>query len=182
MEAAPSIGALLMSFVLAHLPPMRRAGAALLGCVAAFGVATIAFGVSRSFPLSLLMLFLTGVFDTVSVVVRHTLVQLLTPDEMRGRVSAVNGLFIGISNEMGGFESGAVAHLFGQYFGLGMSLGATISVISGGVGTVLVVLIAATLWPELRRFGRLDEAAPAVTLPVKPFPVVVDSEPAADTP
>src|SRR5262249_52570801 len=102
MEAAPSIGALITSFVLAHLPPLRRAGPALLWCVVGFGVATIIFGISENFWLSLAMLFLTGVFDTVSVIVRHTLVQLLTPDEMRGRVSAINGLFIGASNELGG--------------------------------------------------------------------------------
>ncbi len=176
MEAAPSVGALLMSFVLAHLPPMRRAGRTLLGCVIGFGAATIVFGLSRSFPLSLVMLFLTGVFDTVSVVVRHTLVQLLTPDEMRGRVSAVNGLFIGISNEMGGFESGLVAHYFSPTF----------SVVGGGIGTIVVVILAALLWPELRRYGRLGEGAP----PSQQIPPaetglgegVEEEEPVADTP
>ena len=92
------------------------------------------------------MLFICGVVDNVSVVVRHTLVQLLTPDEKRGRVSAVNSLFIGTSNELGGFESGLVAHLVTPVF----------SVVSGGVGTILVVIIVALLWPEIRRYGRLD--------------------------
>jgi hypothetical protein len=92
------------------------------------------------------MLFLCGAADNVSVVVRHTLVQLLTRDEMRGRVSAVNSLFIGTSNELGGFESGLVAHLFGPVF----------SVVSGGVGTIVVVIAVALIWPEIRRYGRLD--------------------------
>lgn len=165
LEAAPSVGALLMSFVLAHLPPLRRAGRALLWCVVGFGIATIVFGFSRNFALSMFMLFLTGVFDTVSVVVRHTLVQLLTPDEMRGRVSAVNGLFIGISNEMGGFESGLVAQFFGP----------VASVVSGGVGTIVVVAAAAFLWPELRRVGKLSEVAPVATASGGAFPVVETS-------
>ncbi|MCI0536514.1 MAG: MFS transporter, partial [Verrucomicrobiales bacterium] len=86
-----------------------------------------------------------GAVDNVSVVIRHTLVQLLTPDEKRGRVSAVNSLFIGTSNELGGFESGFVAHLFGPVF----------SVVSGGVGTIFVVLAVAWIWPEIRKYGRL---------------------------
>ena len=92
------------------------------------------------------MLFVCGAADNISVVVRHTLVQLLTPDEKRGRVSAVNSLFIGTSNELGGFESGFVAYWFGPVF----------SVVSGGVGTILVVLAVALIWPEVRRFGRLE--------------------------
>jgi MFS family permease len=124
-----------MGLALAHLPPMRRAGATLLWAVAGFGVATVVFGLSRSFWLSMAMLFLTGIFDTVSVVVRHTLVQLLTPDAMRGRVSAVNNVFIGSSNELGAFESGVTAAWFGP----------VISVVAGGVGTVLVVLAAILL-------------------------------------
>jgi predicted MFS family arabinose efflux permease len=109
-------------------------------------VATIAFGCSRWFWLSLLMLFACGAMDNVSVVVRHTLVQLLTPDEKRGRVSAVNSLFIGTSNELGGFESGLVAYLLGPVF----------SVVAGGVGTILVVLAVALIWPPIRTYGRLD--------------------------
>jgi MFS family permease len=99
--------------MIAHLPPMRRAGRTLLWCVSGFGLATIVFGLSQWFWLSLAMLFLTGVFDSVSVVVRHTVVQLLTPDEMRGRVSALNNIFIGTSNEFGAVESGLTAAAFG---------------------------------------------------------------------
>ncbi|HUY91577.1 MAG TPA: MFS transporter [Pirellulales bacterium] len=147
MQAAPAIGALLTSFVLAHRPPIERAGPTMLWTVAGFGAATIVFGWSRWYYLSLAMLFLAGAFDTVSVVIRHTLVQLLTPDEMRGRVSAINGMFIGASNELGRFESGLAAKLFGS---------AVFSVVSGGIGTLAVVALVAKLWPQLTRYGRLD--------------------------
>ncbi len=131
----------------------------MLWAVAGFGLATIAFGLSPWFWLSFLMLFVCGAVDNISVVVRHTLVQLLTPDEKRGRVSAVNSLFIGTSNEMGGFESGAVAQLFGPAIGNTVATGALVSVVSGGVGTLLVVLAVAWLWPQLRDYGRLDGGA-----------------------
>ena len=101
------------------------------------------------------MLFMCGAVDNVSVVVRHTSVQLLTPDEKRGRVSAVNSLFIGTSNELGGFESGFVAYLFGTAMANSNATGAIISVVSGGIGTILVVLAVAWLWPEIRRYGKL---------------------------
>ena len=146
LQAALPAGALLSAFILAHRPPLEKAGRALVWSVVAFGLATIAFGLSTSFWFSFLMLFVCGAVDNVSVVVRHTLVQLLTPDEMRGRVSAVNSLFIGTSNELGGFESGFVAHLFGPVF----------SVVSGGIGTILVVIATALIWPEIRKYGRLD--------------------------
>ena len=146
LQAALPMGSLLCVFVLAHRPPLQKAGRAMLLAVAAFGVATVAFGFSRWFWFSFLMLFACGVVDNISVVVRHTLVQLLTPDEKRGRVSAVNSLFIGTSNELGGFESGLVAYLLGPVF----------SVVSGGIGTVLVVLAVAFIWPEIRKYGRLD--------------------------
>jgi MFS family permease len=149
LEAAPALGAMLMAIVIAHRPPLKHAGRALLWAVAGFGVATIVFGFSRYFWLSLSMLFMTGVLDNISVVVRHTLVQTLTPDRMRGRVSAVNGMFIGASNELGGFESGMVAHW----------TSATFSVVAGGIGTLAVVAIVAVLCPNLRRYGRLDFAA-----------------------
>jgi MFS family permease len=145
LQAALPVGSLICALVVAHRP-LENAGRALLWSVAVFGLATIGFGFSTSFFFSLLMLFLCGVTDNVSVLVRHTLVQLLTPDEKRGRVSAVNSLFIGTSNELGGFESGFVAHWFGPVF----------SVVSGGVGTILVVLAVAWIWPEIRRYGRLD--------------------------
>ncbi|MCE9590688.1 MAG: MFS transporter [Planctomycetes bacterium] len=154
LNAAPAIGALVMSLALAHRRPIEKAGRALLWTVIGFGAATVVFGLSRSYALSLAMLFLTGVFDMVSVVVRHTLVQLLAPDDMRGRISAVNSIFIGLSNELGGFESGFVATLFGSSANL--AHGPTVSVVSGGIGTILVVLLVWRLWPQLVRFGRLD--------------------------
>ena len=147
MRAAPAIGAFVMAVTIAYLPPMRHAGRTLLWCVSGFGAATILFGASRWFWLSLLMLFFTGVFDSVSVVVRQTLVQLLTPDEMRGRISAVNNIFIGTSNEFGAVESGLTAALFGP----------VVSVIAGGIGTILVVLAVAWKWPETRKLGALDK-------------------------
>ena len=148
LRAAPAIGAFAMAVAIAYLPPMRKAGRTLLWCVSGFGTATIIFGASRWFWLSLLMLFLTGVFDSVSVVVRQTLVQLLTPDEMRGRVSAVNNIFIGTSNEFGALESGLTAALFGP----------VLSVIGGGIGTILVVIAIALKWPQTRKIGALDKS------------------------
>jgi len=149
LQAALPLGSLFTAMLLAHRPPLQKAGRALLWAVGGFGVATIGFGFSTWFWFSFAMLFLCGATDNISVVVRHTLVQLLTPDEKRGRVSAVNSLFIGTSNELGGFESGLVAHLFGPVF----------SVVSGGVGTILVVIAVALIWPEIRKYGRLDGTA-----------------------
>jgi MFS family permease len=146
LQAALPLGSLLCALVLAHRPPLQKAGRAMLLAVAGFGLGTIAFGFSHWFWASFLMLFLCGAMDNISVVVRHTLVQLLTPDAKRGRVSAVNSLFIGTSNELGGFESGLVAHLLGPVF----------SVVAGGIGTILVVLAVAAIWPEIRKYGRLD--------------------------
>ncbi len=146
LMAAPAIGSFVMSIILSRRPPMQHAGRNLLGAVAAFGGVTIVFGLSTYFPLSLAMLFLAGAFDNISVVVRHTLVQLLTPNEMRGRVSAVNGMFITISNELGSFESGAVAWLFSP----------VIAAVSGGFCSIFVVAVAARLLPELRRYRQLD--------------------------
>lgn len=148
LRAAPVAGAMVMALWLAHRPPLNRAGRAMLWAFAGFGASTIVFGFSTSFWLSLAMLFLTGVFDTFSVVVRQTLLQLVTPDHMRGRVSAVSAVFISSSNELGGFESGLVARLMGPVF----------SVVSGGVGTIVVVAVWAGLFPKLRKFGRLDTA------------------------
>jgi MFS family permease len=149
LRAAPSIGAVLTSLVLVYLPPFRRAGLALLWSVAGFGAATIVFGLSESFWLSLLMLSLLGAFDQVSVVVRSALLLLRTPDAMRGRVGAINSIFIGASNELGAFESGVAAALFTP----------VIAVVSGGIGTILVVIATALIWPEIRRLGRLEESA-----------------------
>ena len=150
LRAAPAVGALAMAMVVAHQPPMRHAGRSLLWSVAGFGVATIVFGFSRSFVLSMIALAFTGAFDNISVIIRHTLVQLRTPDEMRGRVSAVNNIFIGASNELGGMESGLTAGLFGP----------VASVIGGGIGTLLVVAVVAMIWPQVRKLGKLHEPAP----------------------
>ncbi len=146
LQAALPLGSLLMTAILVHRPPLQKAGQTLLWAVGGFGLATIGFGFSTVFWLSFVMLFLCGMTDYISVVVRHTLVQLLTPDEMRGRVSAVNSLFIGTSNQMGEFESGLVANYTSSVF----------AVVSGGVGTIVVVIVVTLLWPEIRRFGRLD--------------------------
>jgi MFS family permease len=146
LQAALPMGSLLCALILAHRPPLQKAGRTMLLAVAGFGLATIVFGLSHWFWLSFLTLFVCGAVDNISVVVRHTLLQLLTPDEKRGRVSAVNSLFIGTSNELGGFESGLVAYLFGP----------VVSVVSGGIGTILVVLAVAWIWPEIRKYGRLD--------------------------
>jgi MFS family permease len=145
LRAAPAIGAMVMAILMAHRPPLRRPGLALLLAVAGFGLATIGFGLSRNMFLSFAMLFLTGALDNISVVVRHTLMQMLTPDEMRGRVAAVTFVFISSSNELGEFESGATAHLFGP----------VASVVGGGIGTILVVLVVLSSWPRLLRLGPL---------------------------
>ena len=156
LQAALPLGSVACALFLAHRPPMQKAGRALLCCVAVFGLATIAFGLSQWFWISFAMLFVCGAVDNVSVVVRHTSVQLLTPDEKRGRVSAVNSLFIGTSNELGGAESGFVAQWFGPSLGNTVAMGSIISVVSGGIGTILVVAAVALIWPQIRKYGRLD--------------------------
>ncbi len=143
LRAAPSIGAVLTALILAHRPPMKRAGRNLLLCVAGFGVCMIGFAVSTGFYLSLFLLALSGALDNVSVVIRSTILQLFTPDEKRGRVSAVNGIFIGSSNEIGAFESGVAARL----------LGLIPSVIFGGVMTILVVAATARMAKQLRKLN-----------------------------
>lgn len=145
LRAAPSVGAVLMALAQAHRPPHRRAGRTLLLAVAGFGLATVVFGVSRSFPLSLAMLLLLGALDNISVVVRSTLLLTRAPDEIRGRVYAVNGIFVAASNELGGFESGLAAALFGP----------ALAVVLGGLGTLAVVGAVALIWPPIRRLGRL---------------------------
>ena len=155
LAAALPLGSILCVFILNHRPPLQKAGRTLLWAVTVFGLATIAFGFSKWFWFSFLMMFLCGAVDNISVVVRHTLVQMLTPDDKRGRVSAVNNLFIGTSNELGEFESGTVAQIFGPAIGNTMVAGAIISAVSGGVGTVLTVIAVALIWPEIRRYGKL---------------------------
>ena len=140
LRAAPGAGAATMAILLAYRPLRRRVGATMLWCVAGFGVFTIVFGISRSLTLSLLALLLVGATDMVSIVVRGTLVQIATPDEVRGRVNAVDMIFIGASNELGEFESGLTAHWFGT----------VPAVILGGAGTLLVVALWAWMFPELQ--------------------------------
>src|SRR3954463_8977278 len=147
LRSGPGIGAVLTAIMVAHYPLRRRVGRTMLWCVAGFGAFTIVFGLSRNFVLSMAALIGVGACDMVSVIVRHTLVQLGTPDEMRGRVSAVNMVFIGASNEVGQFESGVTAQWFG----------AVPAVLLGGIGTIVVVLLWAKLFPALRR---VDELVP----------------------
>ena len=141
LRSAPGVGAAVMAILLAHRPLKNRVGPTMLWCVAGFGVFTIIFGISRSLVLSLLALFFVGATDMVSVVIRAILVQLGTPDEMRGRVNAVDMLFIGASNQLGEFESGLTAQWFGT----------VPAVILGGVGTLVVIAIWAWIFPELRQ-------------------------------
>jgi MFS family permease len=160
LRASPAIGAFIMAIVIAHRPPMKHAGSAMLWSVVVFGAATIVFAFSHSFVLSLLALAITGAVDNVSVVVRHTLVQMLPPPQMRGRVSAVNNVFIGASNEIGGLESGLSAYLFS--LAVGPVRGAIASVALGGLGSILTVALVALLFKPLRRFGPLADARPMV--------------------
>lgn len=145
LRSAPGIGAGVMALLIAYKPIRRRAGATMLWSVGGFGIFTMVFGFSRSLPLSLISLFLVGAADMVSVVVRGVLIQIETPDEMRGRVNAVDMIFIGASNELGEFESGLAAQW----------LGTVPAVVLGGVGTILVTVLWARMFPELRRADKL---------------------------
>ncbi|HEX8994758.1 MAG TPA: MFS transporter [Ktedonobacterales bacterium] len=158
MVAAPSVGALCMAALQAYLPPFEHAGRTLLLAVAGFGLATLIFGVSRFFPLSLLALLFVGAMDNISVVVRKTLLLLRTPDELRGRLSAVNNVFIGTSNQIGGFESGALAS----------ALGPVAAVALGGIGSALAAAAIAWAWPELRTLGRMTAIERDLTTDLTP--------------
>jgi hypothetical protein len=149
LRSAPALGAALTAMSIARRPLDRHAGRRMFATVALFGVATIVFGVSKNFYLSLGALAVLGAADMVSVYVRHALVQFGTPDSMRGRVSAVSVLFIGASNELGEFESGLTAAWFGT----------VPAVVIGGIGTLFVVGIWMRLFPQLRRVDRLVDAA-----------------------
>jgi MFS family permease len=153
LRSAPGVGAAMMALFLAQRPIRGRAGWIMLICVAGFGVFTIVFGVSRSLPISLLALFMVGATDMVSVIIRATLVQIATPDEMRGRVNAVDMLFIGASNELGEFESGLTAHWFGTER----------AVVLGGIGTLIVIGLWAWLFPALRNADKLHTVEEART-------------------
>jgi len=151
LRGAPAVGALVMSIALTRRPVERHVGRTLLMAIALFGLCMVVFGISKSFIVSLIALAVSGGADMVNVVIRQTLVQLETPDAMRGRVSAVNSIFIGASNQLGEFESGATAAL----------LGPVGSVVVGGVGTMLVALAWFRLFPSLARRDRLVVAAPS---------------------
>ncbi len=161
LRAALPAGSLVCALILAHRPLFTKAGRALVGAVVVFGLATVGFGLSRWFWLSLLMLFICGMADTISIIVRHTSVQLLTPDEMRGRVSSVNNLFIGTSNELGGAESGFLSAWKGPVF----------SVVFGGVAALVVVAAVCWLFPEIPRYGKLVQPSPP------PSPGAVGADP-----
>jgi MFS family permease len=154
LGAAADLGALVTSLVLVVVPPIRRAGRALLVAVGVYGAATILFGLSRSFPLSVLAYLVVGMADQVSVVMRSTAIQLSTPDPLRGRVSGVNMIFIGASNQLGAAESGLVAGL----------TSATVSVVSGGLASLVVLATVALAMPRLRRY-RIDEGTAASAPP-----------------
>jgi MFS family permease len=147
LRAAPAVGAVTMSVLLAHLPPLRQAGRTLLYSVALFGLCMIGFGLSRNFLLSIALLGASGMADTVSVVIRSTLLQVLTPGHLLGRVSAVNAIFIGSSNEIGAFESGTAARL----------IGTVPAVVLGGMATLVVVAVTAVKVPSLRRLRAIGE-------------------------
>jgi MFS family permease len=150
LRSAPALGAAMLGLALGQRALQRRAGLAMFACVAIFGVATIVFGLSENFALSMAALFVLGASDMVSVYVRTTLTQLATPDAMRGRVSAVNRLFVGASNELGEFESGVTATWFGT----------VPAVVIGGVGTLVIVAVWYRLFPSLREVDRLSEVTP----------------------
>lgn len=159
LRSAQAVGALGIAVALAHRPPFRRAGPALIWSVVGFGVCTVVFGLSPWFLVSALMLAALGALDGVSVVIRHVLVTIRTPDRLRGRVSAVNSVFIECSNEVGNFQSGVLAAVGAKGLGLGLAGGAVFSAVLGGIGTLAVVAVVASLFPELRRLGRLDPPA-----------------------
>jgi MFS family permease len=191
LRTAPSLGAIVIALLMAHRPPLWNAGRTLLWAVAGFGMATIVFGLSRNFALSFAMLAMTGALDNISVVVRATLVQVLTPDDMRGRVSAVNVIFIESSNKLGDFESGMTAELFTRLalwypWAVPESLppevfGPVASVVFGGVGTLVVVLAVAARWPQVLRLGPLHRVGEPEPPPVPSEASGVASAPREDT-
>jgi MFS family permease len=150
LKSAIAIGAVSMALLQSHRPPMKWAGRNMLAAVALFGIGMIVFGLSTNYWLSFASLVFCGAMDNVSVIVRHSLVQLLTPDDMRGRVNSVNQVFIGASNELGNIEAALVAAMLGPVF----------SVVSGGVGTIVVVAYIAARYPEVRTLGKLSDVSP----------------------
>jgi MFS family permease len=154
LRSGPTFGALLVGIALTHLPISRRAGRTMLTSVAVFGLATIVFGLSTNFALSLAALIVVGGADMVGVVIRQTMIQMTTPDAMRGRVSAVNSVFIGASNQLGSFEAGLMASF----------LGAALAAVVGGFGTLAVVAAIAFYFPELRKADQMHGAPASVPI------------------
>jgi MFS family permease len=152
--AGEAMGAFCMTLLIAHMPPMRRAGRNMMLAVAGFGLAAVVFGLSRSFWLSFSMLVIMGALDSISVIVRHTLVQVLTPDSMRGRVSAVNNVSIGASNELGGVRAALVA----------AAIGTVPAILLGGLGSIATVVVVATVFPQILRIGSLQDVRPGELL------------------
>jgi hypothetical protein len=148
LRSAPAVGALTTAIILSHYPVERHIGRKMFGVVAIYGIATITFALSTWFPLSLAALVFLGASDAVSVVIRFTLVQMETPEDMRGRVSAINYLFVGSSNTLGEFESGTVAAW----------LGAVPSVLIGGIGSLVIAAMWMGLFPDLRKIDRFEMA------------------------
>ena len=155
LRTAPSVGALLVMLVATRRPPGRHAGRTLLLCVAGFGLSMIVFGLSTSIVISLIALFMSGVTDGVSVIIRNTVLRVLSPEAIRGRVAAVNWVFVGASNELGAFESGVAARLFG----------AVPTVVAGGIVTLGIVGLVALAVPGLRRFDLAGATAAGLTEP-----------------
>jgi hypothetical protein len=153
LRAAPAAGAVVASIYLAHRPPFKRAGQTLLYAVGAFALCIVGFGLSRNFAISIALLAISGVADNVSVLIRSTLLQVLTPTALFGRVSSVNSIFVGSSNEIGAFESGVMARL----------IGTVPSVVLGGFASLAVVITVGAIVPRLRRLGRIDELTPQQT-------------------
>jgi MFS family permease len=166
LDASISVGAMLMGFALVFLPPIRRAGRTMILAVICFGIATIIFGLSRSFPLSLLAYAAIGAADMVSYVIRHTMIPMLTPDELRGRVGSVNLVFVDTSNHLGAGESGFVAGITGP----------TVAVAGGGVACIIAVGLVSLLMPELRRFVYPSTTEEGLTeVPAVPAPAAAGS-------
>jgi MFS family permease len=151
LNTADAIGALAMGMLVAHLPPFRRAGRAMLVSVVGFGVCAILFALSKSFALTFVLLMFMGAFDNISVIVRHTLVNVLSPNAMRGRINAVNNIFIGSSNELGGYRAGSMAAW----------LGPIPSVLLGGIAAVIATGAVAFSFPQVRALGSLKDIPPA---------------------
>jgi hypothetical protein len=167
LRSAPSLGAVAAAFVTTRFATSQRPGLTLLLTVVGFGIATVGFGLSRDLGLSLVCLFLTGAFNTISVVIRRTLQQVITPDRLQGRIAAISSLFTGLSNELGAFESGAVAALFGP----------VISVVGGGLGTIVAVPLVALAWPALARIGPLHTLKPSETTTAQAAEPTANPEP-----